>query len=92
MSSLAAMGLASMSPLLSIARASQPEKSKGLLISTLIDDVKTIEMDAYKVIYISSVTKVQSSDGSKTIINNTYVIRGLSPQLFEPPSHQHYLC
>ena len=84
MSSLAAMGLASMSPLLSIARASKPEKSKGLFISTLVDEVKTIKMESYKVIYISTVTKVQSSDGSKTINNNTYVIRGISPQIFEP--------
>lgn len=84
MSSIATMGLASITPLLSIARAVKPEQGKGMLISTLIEDVRTIDMKSYKVIYIATVTKIKQNNKSKVIKNNTYVIRGLSPQLFEP--------
>lgn len=84
MSSIAAMGLASMAPMLSLARAAQPEQSKGMLISTLIEDVKTIDMKSYKVIYIATITKIAQNGKNKTIKNNTYVIRGLSAQVFEP--------
>lgn len=84
MSSIAAMGLASMTPIVSIARAASPEKSKGMLISTLVEDVRTLDMKSYKVVYISTVTKIVQNDNSKVIKNNTYVLRGLSPQLFEP--------
>jgi hypothetical protein len=84
LSSIAAMGLASMTPLLSIARAASPEQSKGMIISTLVEDVKTIDMKSYKVVYVSTITKVVQNDKSKVIKNNTYVIRGMSPQLFEP--------
>jgi hypothetical protein len=84
MSSIAAMGLASMTPLLSVARAASPEKSKGMLISTLVEDVRTVDMKSYRVIFVSTVTKVTQNGKSKMIRNNTYVIRGVSPQLFEP--------
>ncbi len=85
MSSIAAMGLASMTPIVSIARAASPEESKGLVISTIIEDVRTIDKKTHKVVYVSSVTKIAKKDGeTKLIKNNTYVIRGLSGKVFEP--------
>lgn len=79
------MGLASMTPIVSIARAASPEENKGLMISTIIEDVRTIDNKTYKVVYVSSVTKIAKKNGeTKLIKNNTYVIRGLSGKVFEP--------
>jgi hypothetical protein len=85
LSSIAAMGLASMTPIVSIARAASPEESKGLVISTIIEDVKTIDKGTYKVVYVSNITKINNKNGeAKLVKNSTYVIRGLSNRVFEP--------
>lgn len=85
LSTVAAMGLASMTPIVSIARAASPEESRGLVISTTIEDVRTIDRKAHKVVYVSSVTKIAKKSGeTKLIKNNTYIIRGLSGKVFEP--------
>ncbi len=84
LSTIVAMGLVSMTPIVSIARAASPEEHKGLMISTIIEDVRTIDRETYKVVYVSSVTKIVKGGESKVIKNNTYVIRGLSGKVFEP--------
>ncbi len=85
LSTIAAMGLASMSPIVSIARAASPEENKGLTICTIIEDVRMIDRKTYKVVYVSNVTKIAKKNGETRLIkNNTYVIRGLSAKVFEP--------
>ncbi len=85
LSTVAAMGLASMTPIVSIARAASPEENKGLMVCTIIEDVRTIDKKTYKVVYVSSVTKIAKKNSeTKLVKNNTYIIRGLSGKVFEP--------
>jgi hypothetical protein len=81
---LAAVALANLTPIFSLARLPRPETKEGLTITTKVNSIRKIEMDSYNVVHIKAAIEVTSKEKEQKVETSTYLIRGVSPQVFEP--------